>query len=144
MDIQDYIQFANDNPLCYVATADHDQPHVRALLMWFADENGFYFGTMTPKRFWEQLEKNPKVEICFFNGATDLMAAKMMRVTGDVELLRDKELNARLVEERAFLEDIAGQPLGPVMEVFRVSSGKAVFWTMNDVLKERDLAWLDF
>ena len=100
MDIQDCIQFANDNPLCYVATADRDQPHVRALLMWFADENGFYFGTMTPKRFWEQLEKNPKVEICFFNGATDLMASKMMRVTGDVELLRDKELNARLVEER--------------------------------------------
>lgn len=144
MNFQDCVQFANENPLCYVATVDGDQPHVRALLMWFADENGFYFGTMTSKRFWEQMEKNPKVELCFFNGAEDLMAAKMMRVTGSVELLRDEALNAKIVEERAFLEDLAGQPLGPVTEVFRVSSGKAVFWTMNDVLKERDLAWLEF
>ena len=42
------------------------------------------------------------------------------------------------------LEDLAGQPLAPIMEVFRVHSGEAVFWTMNDVLKERDLERIKF
>ena len=144
MNFQECIQFANENPLCYFATVDGDQPHVRALLMWYADETGFYFATMTPKRFWEQMENNPKVELCFYNNAAEMMAGTMMRVTGSVELLRDEGLNAKVVKERAFLEDLAGQPIGPVTEAFRVSSGKAVFWTMNDVLKERDLVWLEF
>lgn len=144
MNFQECIQFASENPLCYVATVDGDQPHVRALLMWYADENGFYFSTMTPKRFWEQMENNPKVELCFYNNAADLMAAKMMRVTGCVELLRDSALNAKVVEERAFLEDLTGQPIGPVMEVFRVANGEAVFWTMSDILKERELERIGF
>ena len=144
MNFQECIQFASENPLCYVATVDGDQPHVRALLMWYADENGFYFSTMTPKRFWEQMENNPKVELCFYNNAADLMAAKMMRVTGCVELLRDSALNTKVVEERAFLEDLAGQPIEPVMEVFRVANGEAVFWTMSDILKERELERIGF
>jgi pyridoxamine 5'-phosphate oxidase len=144
MNVQECIQFANENPLCYVATVDGDQPHVRALLMWFADESGFYFGTMTPKRFYEQLVDNPKVEICFYNNATDMMAGRMMRITGTAEILEDEALKTRLVTERAFLEDLAGQPVEPVSKVFRVQSGEAHFWTMNDVLKERDLERISF
>ena len=144
MNYQECIQFANENPLCYVATVNGDQPHVRALLMWFADESGFYFATMTPKRFYEQMVNNPKVEICFYNNAAELMAGKMMRVTGAVEILDDAELKAKVVAERAFLEDLAGQPVAPVTEVFRVGRGEAHFWTMNDVLKERDLEQIQF
>lgn len=144
MNFQDCIQFANENPLCYVATVDGDQPHVRALLMWFADENGFYFATMTPKRFYEQMVANPKAELCFYNNAADLAEAKMMRVTGSVEILKDEALNAKLAQERAFLENFAGQPIAPVTEVFRIHSGEAHFWTMNDVLKERDLERIQF
>ncbi len=144
MNVQECIQFANENPLCYVATVDGDQPHVRALLMWFADESGFYFGTMTTKRFYEQLADNPKVELCFYNNAADMMAGRMMRITGTVEILEDEALKARLLTERAFLEDLAGQPLEPVTKIFRVQSGEAHFWTMNDVLKERELERIRF
>jgi len=42
-DSQDCIKFANENPVCYIATMDGDQPRVRGFLMWFADEKGFYF-----------------------------------------------------------------------------------------------------
>jgi uncharacterized pyridoxamine 5'-phosphate oxidase family protein len=42
-DYQDCIKFANENPVCYIATMDGDQPRVRGFLMWFADEKGFYF-----------------------------------------------------------------------------------------------------
>ena len=43
MDFGDCIKFANETPVCYLATADGDQPRVRALGFWFADESGFYF-----------------------------------------------------------------------------------------------------
>ena len=43
MDFKDCIKFANETPVCYLATADGDQPRVRALGFWFADETGFYF-----------------------------------------------------------------------------------------------------
>lgn len=144
MNFQECIQFANQNPLCYVATVDDDQPRVRALLMWFADQSGFYFGTMTTKRFYDQLVDNPKVELCFYNNAADMMAGKMMRITGTAEFPDDEALKTRLVTERAFLEDLAGQPIEPVTTVFRVSNGEAHFWTMHDVLKERDLERIRF
>lgn len=31
MTIQDCIKFTNENPICYVATVENDQPRVRAL-----------------------------------------------------------------------------------------------------------------
>jgi uncharacterized pyridoxamine 5'-phosphate oxidase family protein len=73
-----------------------------------------------------------------------MMAGRMMRVAGAVELLKNEALNTKVVEERAFLDNLAGQPIGPITEVFRVSSGKTVLWTMNDVLKERDLERIEF
>ena len=47
MDFKDCVKFANDNKTCYLATADGDQPRVRALGMWYADETGFYFQGQT-------------------------------------------------------------------------------------------------
>jgi len=144
MDFKECVQFATANPVCYLATTDGDQPHVRALLMWFADETGFYFLTMSPKAFSKQLKANPKLEVCFYNNPPTLQTAKMLRVTGKGEFLTDPALLKRGYEERKFLEDIAGQPLMPIMEVLRISSGDAHFWTMMDVLKEPQLEHIQF
>jgi pyridoxamine 5'-phosphate oxidase len=139
VELRDCIEFASQNPICYAATADGDQPRVRALLLWFADERGFYFMTMSPKRFCRQLHENPKVEVCFYNGAGELPEAKMMRVTGAAEFLDDLELVRRVAAERAALEGIIGRPLQPITEVFRVAAGEARFWTLTDILKEDQL-----
>ena len=88
-------EFATEHPICYIATEDGDQPRVRALLLWFADERGFYFMTMSPKGFSHQLHDNPKVEVCFYNGASELSDAVEMRVTGAVEFVHDAELTTR-------------------------------------------------
>jgi len=57
MDLQECIKFASENPVCFLATSEGDQPRVRALLMWFANENGFYFATMSPKQVFKQLKE---------------------------------------------------------------------------------------
>ena len=107
MDYQDCIKFANENPVCYIATMDGDQPRVRGFLMWFADENGFYFHTAASKEVCKQLKNNPKVELCFYAPETHPNVGKMMRVAGEVEFLNDIALKARLLEERPFLKAIA-------------------------------------
>ena len=144
MEFDDCVTFASQNPICYVATEDGEQPRVRPLLLWFADPRGFYFMTMSPKRFSAQLHENPKVEVCFYNGATELPEAKMMRLTGAVEFVDDAELVKKVSEERAALEGIIGKQLEPIAEVFRIASGEARFWTLMDILKEPELETLRF
>jgi pyridoxamine 5'-phosphate oxidase len=38
MDLKDCIEFANKNPVCWLATAEGDQPRVRGFLLWYTDE----------------------------------------------------------------------------------------------------------
>ena len=144
MELNDCIRFASDHPICYVATEEGDQPRVRALLLWFADERGFYFMTMSPKGFSHQLHENPKVEVCFYNGAAELPDAVEMRVSGEVEFVDDADLAHRVAQERAALEGIIGRPLEPITEVFRIASGEAHFWTLMDILKEEQLERVRF
>lgn len=144
MGFQDCIKFANENPVCFIATMEGDQPRVRGVMMCFADERGFYFAVLTPKEFVKQLKANPKVEICFYNNPEQLQNAKQMRVTGEIEWVDDKALHERICKERAFLADITGQPIEPAMKLFRVHSGEAHFWTMMDVLKESQLERIKF
>ncbi len=144
MDLQECIKFASENPVCFLATSEGDQPRVRALLMWFANENGFYFATMSPKQVFKQLKSNLKVELCFYNNAADLKDAKMMRVTGVVDILEDEELKNKILKDRAFLADLAGRPLDDITEVFRINRGEAYFWTMADILKEPELERIKF
>jgi pyridoxamine 5'-phosphate oxidase len=136
VNLTDCVTFANEHPVCYLATADDGQPRVRALLLWLADQRGFYFMTMSPKRLSAQLHRDPRVEVCFYNGAAELPDARSMRVTGEVEFLDDVELTRKIAEERAALEGIIGRPLEPLVEVFRIHSGEAWFWTLADILKE--------
>ena len=144
MDLDDCIKFATENPICFVATADGDQPRVRTLALWFASEGGFYFSVLSPKPVCRQLKANPKVEVCFYNHPSDLMQAKQMRVAGAVEFLDDEELQARAVEEGAWLDEFAGQPVGPLWANSRIPSGEAWFWTFAHTLKEEQVTRIRF
>ncbi|OPZ44630.1 MAG: Pyridoxamine 5'-phosphate oxidase [Euryarchaeota archaeon ADurb.BinA087] len=138
MDISECIDFANANPVTYIATTDGDQPRVRAFAMWFADKTGFYYHTGTPKSVYSQLLKNPKAELCFY--APDPQSAgRMMRVSGEVEFLHDKALEERLYRDRPWVKDLLiTAPKGATVAIFRVAHGEAYFWTMEYNMRERD------
>lgn len=139
MTTQECINFAIEHPVCSLATMDGDQPRVRMFLLWRANEDGFYFETFSPKDVCEQLKNNPKVEICFFNNESDLEKAKTMRLTGEVEFLDDPDLKKQLLADWPFLQDAE-----PVLEIFRVHSGEVFFWTMADILKEKEIERVRF
>jgi len=144
MDLSDCVRFAVEHPVCFLATEDDGRPRVRPLLLWFADDDGFTFMTLRPKELSRQLHRDPRVEVCFYNGASELPEARSLRVTGAAEFLDDAELVRQVSEERAALEEQIGRPLEPLAEVFRVGHGEARFWTLADILREHEVEIVAF
>ena len=145
MAFQDCTQFATENPLCYLATTEGDQPRVRPILLWFADESGFYFCGLGPKKVWAQIEANPKVEVCFYNNATDAAGWRSMRVTGEAVFLDDPALVAKILEDRPFYRDFgAGKADGPTVPIVRIPHGEAWFWTAEYILREAEAERIRF
>jgi pyridoxamine 5'-phosphate oxidase len=143
MNFQDCVKFANEHPVCYVATTEGNQPRVRALRMWFADEKGFYFQTESVKSLCKQLKNNNKVELCFY--APGSGAGTMMRVTAKAEFLDDLALKSKVLNERPFLKSLGIKgPEDQLLAIFRVYSGEAYFWTMADNLKEAEIEKIKF
>ena len=130
MDFNDCIKFANENKACFFATAESKQPRVRGILLWFADQTGFYFNTNAPKSFYEQMKTNPTVEVGFYKPGENNAIGTMMRVTGKVEFLNDVNLKAKAIEDKPFLKQWGYTPQSPEFIVFRVPKGEAHFWTM--------------
>ncbi len=144
MNLQDCVQFANENPVVALATVEGDQPRARNVQMFFADATGFYLALLKPKEVVKQIKANPKVELCFLHLSADMMQIKQMRITGSLELVNDEKLIKRCAQERAALGDITGQPIEPLLVIYRLSHGVAHFWTMMDVLKEPTLERIHF
>jgi pyridoxamine 5'-phosphate oxidase len=141
MDFKDCIKFANENKTCYLATVEGDQPRVRALGMWYADETGFYFQGQTVKAFYKQVQKNPKVEIYF--QTQDF--SRVMRVSGKAKIITDEKIKARCIEERPFIKNFGiTTPDSPLLGIFQVYTGEAYFWTMADTMKEASLPRIKF
>jgi pyridoxamine 5'-phosphate oxidase len=142
---QDCIKFANEigetEKICSFATTEGDQPHVRILNMWFADDKGFYFQTESVKALVKQLKENNKVEICFLDQKT----GTMMRVTGKVEFLDDLELKSKILSYRPYLKAVGIKgPEDPLLVIFRVYTGEAWFWTRADSMKEAQIERIKF
>ncbi len=140
MDFKECAKFSDENRVCYLATVEGDQPRVRALGMWYADETGFYFQAQSVKALVKQLEKNPKVEVYFHSKDN-----KVMRVSGKVNFITDEKIRARCIEERPFVKDfgITG-PNDPLLSVFHLYTGEAYFWTRADSMKEADIPRIKF
>jgi pyridoxamine 5'-phosphate oxidase len=139
MDFKDCIKFANENPMCSVATVDGDQPRVRVLGMHYADDTGFYFNTESTKALAKQLKKNQKVELCFFSQMT------MLRVTGKVDFIDDIAIRTRFFKERDFLKSFGIKgPEDPLLMVFAVRKGEAFFWTPDVNMKEASIPRIKF
>lgn len=135
MDIQSCINFANENPICYLATIENNQPRVRAMGFWFADSTGFYFQSGKMKELYNQLQANPNVETCFYKH--DKMIGTMMRIHGEVEFLTDRSLKERVMKDRPFLQNFGLTVDSPDLLIFRIPHGQAHFWTMENNFKPK-------
>jgi uncharacterized pyridoxamine 5'-phosphate oxidase family protein len=134
---QDCIKFANENPICYLATTEGDQPRVRALGFWFADETGFYFQTASIKEIPSQLKNNSKAEACFYHQETS--TGTMLRVAGETEFIDDITLKEKAMNDRPFLKHFGLTAQSPDLILFRIPRGEAHFWTMENNLNPKEI-----
>lgn len=117
----------NENPVFHLATVDGDQPRVRGMLLFRADEGGIIFHTASTKEVFTQIKKNPKAEMCFSGGGVQL------RVTGVLEQVFDDKLREEIFSHpsRAFLQAWKDNGIDNLLQVFAMKSCTAVTWTME-------------
>lgn len=143
--LAEVLLFANQNPSCWLATSEDNWPHVRGMFMWFADETGFYFHTAKAKTIYSQIEINPKVEAAFIRNADDPVNFETLHVTGFAETVKDKELEDRLFQERAWLwNNIKTAGVDTEVVIFRIVNGSAHIWNMSWNIREKEAPRVTF
>jgi len=124
---EEILEFATKNPVCSLATIDGNQPRVRTIMLYKADENGIIFCTGRDKAMNKQLQANPATELCFYNADQGLQ----VRIEGVVEMLDDSELKKKIVEAFTFLKPWVESQGYEVMICYLLNNARAVTWTME-------------
>lgn len=127
----------NENPAFHLATVEGNQPHVRGMLLFRADENGIIFHTASSKEVYHQLKDNPKAELCFQANGTQI------RVTGEIEEIKDEVLKQQIRNHptRKFLQAWKEMGIDHLLSVFCMKNGKATTWTMETNFDKK--SWIE-
>lgn len=124
----------NENPVFHLATMDRDQPRVRGMLLFRADEKGIIFHTASTKDVFKQIMKNPKVELCFQGSGTQI------RVTGKLECIKDdNNLREEIFNHptRKFLQAWKDNGIDNLLQIFCLKDGVATEWMMETNFDEK-------
>ncbi|MCL2751180.1 MAG: pyridoxamine 5'-phosphate oxidase family protein [Firmicutes bacterium] len=116
MQKEQIFELMNKNPAFYLATADGAEPRVRGMLLYRADENGIVFHSGPFKDVYKQMIKNPRVEMCFFDAASNTQ----VRVRGALEKSDDLALK----------REIAAHPSRGFMQMWKAGKTEAEFYGM--------------
>lgn len=130
---EEILELINNNPVMFLATVEGDQPRVRGVLLYKADESGIVFHSGTMKDVYSQIVQNPKVEFCFVDHKRNIQ----VRVSGKLEIVDDDNLKDEICAHptRKFLK--GWRESGPLEDfyktfaVFRLRNGLATTWTME-------------
>lgn len=131
---QEIFELMKKNPQFTLGTIEGDQPRVRGMLLYRADEGGILFHTGAMKDVYQQLLKNPKAELCFIDSKT----GQQIRISGTLTILEDNNLKDTIANDpnRAFVK--AWKETGAFTDfykefiVLKMKHGKATHWTMAD------------
>jgi len=137
---QEIFELMNNNPAFFLATSEGNQPNVRGMLLYKADEAGIIFHTATMKEVYKQAIQNPKVEMCF----NDMKSGMQIRVKGELELLEDKNLKDEILEHpsrqflRTWKESGELKDFYSTLAVFRLKRGIATTWTLKTNFDQKE------
>jgi len=140
MSAQDVLAFVHENPACIFSTMDGDQPRARGFLSVLFDDGCIYFTTGATKNVYKQIQKSPKVELCYLS--RDF--GRMLRVSGEIEVIDDREKKQKLLDERDYLKSLKGNADDPLFILLRLAHGTARFWTLEQNMKENEIQPIEF
>lgn len=125
-------EFLDNAKVFYFLTTDGDQPKGRPFGFHLLDNGKLYFGTGTFKKCFEQITKNPKVEILAVSGQ------EFLRYDGTVKIVKDEAI---LEKVRKAMPDIMAMydKNGWEMGLFYLENGHAEIRGMMDLKEEFDV-----
>lgn len=124
---EEMYELMNANLGFYLATVEGDQPHVRGMMLFRADDNGIIFHTASTKDVFKQIMENPKAELCFNGNGVQI------RVTGKLEVVNDKKLREEIFNHptRKFLQAWKDNGIDDLLQILVMKNCEAVTWTME-------------
>jgi pyridoxamine 5'-phosphate oxidase len=125
---EEILKLINSNLSCHLATAEGDQPRVRGMMAYRADEEGIIFHTGSTKDLFKQVRDNPLVEACFFDRNTNTQ----VRVAGKVAIIYDDDLKREIVATRPFLKPWIEELGLDILAVFRMTECVACVWKFEE------------
>lgn len=130
---EEMFKLMNENPVFHLATMEGNQPRVRGMLLFRADEEGIIFHTASTKDIFAQIMKNPKAEVCFQGQGSQI------RVAGVLEQVNDEKLRNEIFNHpsRKFLQDWKENGIDSLLQIFCLKNGTAVEWTMATNFAEK-------
>ena len=123
MNKSDILAFMNSNRSCYLATVEGNKPHVRAMGIHQADEDGIIIQACILKDVHKQLCDNQNIELCF------LKEGVQIRVNGTVEFVDDTKFRDEVIAKRPRLNEIIEKHGNEVITLYRLRHGLATVWT---------------
>ena len=132
------LEFVKKNPVFSLATIDGNQPRVRLIMLYRADENDIIFVTGKQKDLHKQLQANPAVEMCFYNHEK----GRQVRIEGTVKMLDDLELKKQVVEDFSFLKPWVESQGYEILICYCLQNGKASTSTMETNFEQKQYAQL--
>ena len=134
MQKEQIFEILNKNPVLFLATLDGNEPRVRGMLLYKADENGIVFHTGPHKDVFHQISKQPSVEMCFYDAAQNIQ----IRVRGVLEKIDDIKYKEEIANHpsRVFMQGwkkncAAIDDFYNMFSVFCLKNGKANVWTFE-------------
>ena len=133
---KEVFEFINQNMSGALATCVDNQPHVRGMMMYRADEKGIIFHTGVMRDLYKQLQANPNIELCFHNA--DPKNLMQVRVSGIAMLENDGKLRDEIISQRPVLKPIVARHGLESIAVFRVKEMTASVWSMAKNLEPKE------
>lgn len=116
-------QFIKSAGTFYLGTTDGDQPEVRPIGVFQEYDGKIYTAVGKHKKVFAQIEKNPKVVICAYNGN------RWIRLRAVAKLASD-DIVARVFEDNPFLTNLYNDKNGLKLGVLELTNGEVEYCGM--------------
>lgn len=124
--MEELIKFFENTNMFYIATIENGKPRVRPFGNLMYLHNGFYINTGRKKRFYQQIQINPFVEICAFDKGV------WYRVEAKVNEEDCLELKKEIMDRDAFVKRNYADKIENLVPL-RLSNIKAYRCRFNEI-----------
>ena len=121
------VEFLQKNPIFYVATVDGDQPRVRPFGVVFELDGKMYFTTGLGKAVYNQMQINPKIEIC----TTAASGTEWLRLRGKTVFDNHLAAKKKAFEVYPAFDRLYQSPDNPNFQVFYLADAEGEFCAMG-------------